>query len=101
MRHTHGWFGGGTGPLIPAATVAGLLFVCIAHAAPGAHGPDGEHLDAPGPAANPSGLAIGVGDLVRVRLQGRPHTGLVVATAAVAGGGGFEHGVHAWSGRAL
>ena len=30
---------------------------------------------------NPSGLAIGVGDLVRVRLQGRPHTGLVVATA--------------------
>jgi primosomal protein N' (replication factor Y) len=32
--------------------------------------------------ANPSGLAIGVGDLVRVRLQGRPHTGLVVATAA-------------------
>ncbi|KAF0652514.1 primosomal protein N' (replication factor Y) [Cyanobium sp. Copco_Reservoir_LC18] len=33
--------------------------------------------------ANPSGLAIGAGDLVRVRLQGRPHTGLVVATAAV------------------
>ncbi|KEF43239.1 MAG: primosomal protein N' [Cyanobium sp. CACIAM 14] len=30
--------------------------------------------------ANPQGLAIGVGDLVRVRLQGRPHTGLVVAT---------------------
>ncbi len=31
--------------------------------------------------ANPDGLTIGVGDLVRVRLQGRPHTGLVVATA--------------------
>jgi primosomal protein N' (replication factor Y) len=31
--------------------------------------------------ANPEGLAIGVGDLVRVHLQGRPHTGLVVATA--------------------
>ena len=31
--------------------------------------------------ANPSCLATGAGDLVRVRLQGRPHTGLVVATA--------------------
>jgi primosomal protein N' (replication factor Y) len=31
--------------------------------------------------ANPEALDIGVGDLVRVRLQGRPHTGLVVATA--------------------
>ncbi len=31
--------------------------------------------------ANPQVLGIGVGDLVRVRLQGRPHTGLVVATA--------------------
>jgi primosomal protein N' (replication factor Y) len=31
--------------------------------------------------ANPEALGIGVGDLVRVRLQGRPHTGLVVATA--------------------
>ena len=30
--------------------------------------------------ANPRQLAIGIGDLVRVRLQGRPHTGLVVAT---------------------
>jgi primosomal protein N' (replication factor Y) len=28
--------------------------------------------------ANPLGLAVGVGDLVRVRLQGRPHRGLVV-----------------------
>ncbi|WP_216904576.1 primosomal protein N' [Synechococcus sp. CCY 9618] len=32
--------------------------------------------------ANPGHLGIGVGDLVRVRLQGRPHTGLVVATSA-------------------
>ncbi len=31
--------------------------------------------------ANPAALGIGVGDLVRVRLQGRPHAGLVVATA--------------------
>ncbi|MCP9929826.1 primosomal protein N' [Cyanobium sp. AMD-g] len=31
--------------------------------------------------ANPQALAIGAGDLVRVRLQGRPHTGLVVASA--------------------
>ena len=28
--------------------------------------------------ANPAGLPVGVGDLVRVRLQGRPHRGLVV-----------------------
>ena len=28
--------------------------------------------------ANPAGLSAGLGDLVRVRLQGRPHTGLVV-----------------------
>ena len=40
--------------------------------------------------ANPRQLAIGIGDLVRVRLQGRPHTGLVVAAhpqlpAALAG----------------
>ncbi len=32
--------------------------------------------------ANPDLLSIGVGDLVRVRLQGRPHTGLVVASSA-------------------
>jgi primosomal protein N' (replication factor Y) len=28
--------------------------------------------------SNPAGLTAGLGDLVRVRLQGRPHTGLVV-----------------------
>ena len=36
---------------------AGLLAVAPAHAGPGAHGPDGEHLDAPSAATNPSGLA--------------------------------------------
>ena len=34
-----------------------LLWLAPAHAAPGAHGPNGEHLDAPGPAVNASGLA--------------------------------------------
>lgn len=34
-----------------------LLAVSTAHAAPGAHGPNGEHLDAPGGALNASGLA--------------------------------------------
>ncbi len=32
--------------------------------------------------ANPDGLPLAPGDLVRVRLQGRPHGGLVVATLA-------------------
>lgn len=36
---------------------ASLLCLPPALAGPGAHGPNGEHLDAPGPAANPSGLA--------------------------------------------
>ena len=34
-----------------------LLALSTARAAPGAHGPDGEHLDAPGAAVNASGLA--------------------------------------------
>jgi hypothetical protein len=34
-----------------------LLGLSTALAAPGAHGPNGEHLDAPGAAVNPSGLA--------------------------------------------
>ena len=38
------------------AWVPWLLFVSPAQAAPGAHGPGGEHLDAPGAAATPSGL---------------------------------------------
>jgi cobalt-zinc-cadmium efflux system membrane fusion protein len=36
---------------------AALLGLSTAFAAPGAHGPNGEHLDAPGPAVNASGLA--------------------------------------------
>ena len=37
--------------------LAGLLWLSPAHAGPGAHGPNGEHLDAPGAAVNASGLA--------------------------------------------
>lgn len=53
LRAVHG------GPVRPAlAAVAGWLFlVSLAGAAPGAHGPGGEHLDAPGAAVNASGLA--------------------------------------------
>ncbi len=39
------------------ALVAGLVGLSPAHAAPGAHGPNGEHLDAPGATFNASGLA--------------------------------------------
>lgn len=39
------------------ALTAGLLGLSPVLAAPGAHGPDGEHLDAPGAAVNASGLA--------------------------------------------
>jgi hypothetical protein len=38
-------------------TAAALLGLSSAWAAPGAHGPNGEHLDAPGTAVNASGLA--------------------------------------------
>ncbi|WP_298830449.1 HlyD family efflux transporter periplasmic adaptor subunit [uncultured Piscinibacter sp.] len=37
--------------------IAWRLFASAAYAAPGAHGPDGEHLDAPGAGINTSGLA--------------------------------------------
>ncbi|URI09392.1 HlyD family efflux transporter periplasmic adaptor subunit [Aquincola tertiaricarbonis] len=40
-----------------AALANSLLWAWPAHAAPGAHGPNGEHLDAPGAAVNASGLA--------------------------------------------
>ena len=44
--------------LVSAITLAAsLLVVAPTHAAPGAHGPNGEHLDAPGAAVNASGLA--------------------------------------------
>lgn len=39
------------------ALVASLLWMSPGGAAPGAHGPNGEHLDAPGTAVNASGLA--------------------------------------------
>lgn len=57
MKHKVWWFGGGLGLLVLAALVAWLLLVSLAYAAPGAHGPNGEHLDAPGAAVNASGLA--------------------------------------------
>ena len=48
----------GRQPVLAAmALVAGLIALSPAHAAPGAHGPNGEHLDAPGAAVNASGLA--------------------------------------------
>jgi len=34
-----------------------VSIACAVHAGPGAHGPGGEHLDAPGPVSNASGLA--------------------------------------------
>ena len=40
-----------------ALTASLLWLMSSAHAAPGAHGPNGEHLDAPGAALNASGLA--------------------------------------------
>jgi len=43
--------------VIAVALAAGLLWLAPANAGPGAHGPNGEHLDAPGPAVNASGLA--------------------------------------------
>ena len=57
MKHKLWWFGGGLGLLILASLAVWLLFVSLAYAAPGAHGPNGEHLDAPGAAVNASGLA--------------------------------------------
>ena len=40
-----------------AVLLASLAWLPAAHAGPGAHGPNGEHLDTPGTAVNPSGLA--------------------------------------------
>lgn len=45
------------GTLSTLMLVAGLWTLTPAMAAPGAHGPDGEHLDAPGAGVNASGLA--------------------------------------------
>ena len=47
-------------PTVFAAMALTASLFCLmssAHAAPGAHGPNGEHLDAPGAAGNASGLA--------------------------------------------
>ncbi len=57
MKHKLWWLGGSAGLLLLTALLAWLLFVSVAYAAPGAHGPGGEHLDAPGAAVNASGLA--------------------------------------------
>ena len=57
MKHKFWWLSGGLGLLVLAALVAWMLLVSVAYAAPGAHGPNGEHLDAPGVAVNASGLA--------------------------------------------
>ena len=43
--------------VVAVALAAGLLWLAPANAGPGAHGPNGEHLDAPGAAVNASGLA--------------------------------------------
>ncbi len=56
MTHQPRWPGGGTALMMVAALLAWALLVSVAHAAPGAHGPGGEHLDAPGAAVNASGL---------------------------------------------
>ncbi len=57
IKHKFWWIGGGIGLAVLALVLAWALFTSLAYAAPGAHGPGGEHLDAPGAALNASGLA--------------------------------------------
>jgi hypothetical protein len=57
MNHLSARIPGGRALLLAAALGAWTLPVPVAQAAPGAHGPNGEHLDAPGAAVNASGLA--------------------------------------------
>ncbi len=57
MRHKLWVFSGALSLLVLAAFIAWTLLTAMAYAAPGAHGPNGEHLDAPGAAVNASGLA--------------------------------------------
>jgi membrane fusion protein, heavy metal efflux system len=57
MKHKLWWLSGGLAVLVLVALLAWMLLVSVAYAAPGAHGPNGEHLDAPGAAVNASGLA--------------------------------------------
>ena len=56
MKHKLWWLGGGFGLLMLAILAAWMLLSSLVHAAPGAHGPNGEHLDAPGAAVSASGL---------------------------------------------
>ena len=57
MKHRFWWIDGGIGLLVLAALFGWLVLTSLAHAAPGAHGPGGEHLDAPGAVSNANGLA--------------------------------------------
>lgn len=57
MQHKPARTSGALALMLAAALAAAMLPVSVAHAAPGAHGPNGEHLDAPGAAVNASGLA--------------------------------------------
>lgn len=57
MKHALSGFGGGTALMMVATLLACAFFVPATRAAPGAHGPGGEHLDAPGAVVNASGLA--------------------------------------------
>ena len=57
MKHLFWSFNDSLLRLVPAALAASLFLAPVAYAAPGAHGPNGEHLDAPGTAINASGLA--------------------------------------------
>ncbi len=57
MKHPIWSFNDSLRRLVPAALAASLFLAPLANAAPGAHGPNGEHLDAPGAAVNASGLA--------------------------------------------
>jgi membrane fusion protein, heavy metal efflux system len=57
MHHKTSRFSGGHALWLAAAFGAWSLAASVALAAPGAHGPNGEHLDTPGTAVNASGLA--------------------------------------------
>ncbi|HSV60272.1 MAG TPA: HlyD family efflux transporter periplasmic adaptor subunit, partial [Variovorax sp.] len=56
MKNTQRW-SSSTGLQFLTLFVASMLPLPMAHAGPGAHGPGGEHLDAPGAAVGASGLA--------------------------------------------
>ena len=57
MKHGFWRTGGGLVLMALATLLIWMPFMSPVHAAPGAHGPGGEHLDAPGSAAHASGLA--------------------------------------------